>query len=88
MVTFMSPPPAVTYLAFHPQDNNIIAIGMEDSTVYIYNVRLDEVKSKLRGHSKRITGLAFCPLLNIFVSSGADAQVEFFPLKMHIYRNF
>lgn len=44
MTTFMSPPPEATFLAFHPQDNNIIAIGMEDSTIQIYNVRVDEVK--------------------------------------------
>lgn len=44
MTTFVSPPPAATFLAFHPQDNNIIAIGMEDSTILIYNVRVDEVK--------------------------------------------
>lgn len=43
MTTFMAPPPASTFLAFHPQDNNIIAIGMEDSTIHIYNVRVDEV---------------------------------------------
>lgn len=43
MTTFMAPPPAATYLAFHPQDNNIIAIGMDDSTIQIYNVRIDEV---------------------------------------------
>lgn len=43
MTTFMSPPPAATFLAFHPQDNNIIAIGMDDSTIQIYNVRVDEV---------------------------------------------
>lgn len=43
MTTFMSPPPASTFLAFHPQDNNIIAIGTEDSTIHIYNVRVDEV---------------------------------------------
>ncbi|KAG0500381.1 hypothetical protein HPP92_000453 [Vanilla planifolia] len=75
MTTFMPPPPAATFLAFHPQDNNIIAIGMDDSTVQIYNVRVDEVKSKLRGHSKRITGLAFSHPLNVLVSSGADAQL-------------
>ncbi|KAK1361330.1 hypothetical protein POM88_045804 [Heracleum sosnowskyi] len=54
MTTFMPPPPAATYLAFHPQDNNIIAIGMEDSTIQIYNVRVDEVKTKLKGHQKPI----------------------------------
>ncbi|XP_047324317.1 topless-related protein 3-like [Impatiens glandulifera] len=75
MTTFMPPPPASTFLAFHPQDNNIIAIGMEDSTIHLYNVRVDEVKSKLKGHQKRITGLAFSNNLNILVSSGADAQL-------------
>lgn len=43
MTTFMPPPPAASFLAFHPQDNNIIAIGMEDSSIQIYNVRVDEV---------------------------------------------
>lgn len=43
MTTFMPPPPTSTFLAFHPLDNNIIAIGMEDSTIHIYNVRVDEV---------------------------------------------
>lgn len=100
MTTFMPPPPASTFLAFHPQDNNIIAIGMEDSTIHIYNVRVDEVintipvciiflwiisfsplnfvfqvKTRLKGHQKRITGLAFSTNLGVLVSSGADAQV-------------
>ncbi|KAI6681612.1 hypothetical protein NL676_035493 [Syzygium grande] len=75
MTTFMPPPPAATFLAFHPQDNNIIAIGMEDSSIQIYNVRVDEVKTKLKGHQKRITGLAFSNILNVLVSSGADSQL-------------
>ncbi|XP_041011160.1 protein TOPLESS-RELATED PROTEIN 2-like isoform X2 [Juglans microcarpa x Juglans regia] len=75
MTTFMSPPPAATFLAFHPQDNNIIAIGMEDSSIQIYNVRVDEVKTKLKGHQNRITGLAFSQTLNVLVSSGADTQL-------------
>eukprot|EP01018_Ginkgo_biloba_P034266 Gb_26928 [translate_table: standard] len=75
MTNFMQPPPAATFLAFHPQDNNIIAIGMDDSTIQIYNVRVDEVKTKLKGHQKRITGLAFSQYLNVLISSGADAQL-------------
>ncbi|KAA8536804.1 hypothetical protein F0562_029282 [Nyssa sinensis] len=75
MTTFMPPPPASTFLAFHPRDNNVIAVGMEDSTIHIYNVSLDEVKSKLKSHQKRVTGLAFSTNLNILVSSGADAQL-------------
>nr|XP_048320871.1 topless-related protein 2 isoform X1 [Ziziphus jujuba var. spinosa] len=77
MTTFMPPPPTSTFLAFHPLDNNIIAIGMEDSTIHIYNVRVDEVKTKLKGHQKRITGLAFSVDLDILVSAGADAQLFF-----------
>ena len=36
-----------------------------------------QVKSKLKGHSKRITGLAFSTALNVLVSSAADNQVRF-----------
>ena len=43
MTTFMPALPASTFLEFHPQDNNIIAIGMEDSTVRTYNVRVDKL---------------------------------------------
>ncbi|GAB4842086.1 Topless- protein 4 [Ancistrocladus abbreviatus] len=75
MTTFMAPPPAATSLAFHPQDNNILAIGMDDSTVQIYNVRVDEVKIKLKGHQTKVTGLAFSSVLNVLVSSGADSEL-------------
>ncbi|XP_039044303.1 topless-related protein 1-like [Hibiscus syriacus] len=75
MMNFMPPPPAATSLAFHPQDNNIVAVGMTDSTILIYNVRVDKVKSKLKGHSGRVTGLAFSTSMNLLVSSGADAQI-------------
>jgi hypothetical protein len=34
-----------------------------------------QVKTKLKGHHRRITGLAFSNTLNVLVSSGADAQV-------------
>lgn len=43
MATIMSTPPVATCIAFDPKDNNVIAIGMEDATVQIYHVRLDEV---------------------------------------------
>ncbi|KAK0572056.1 hypothetical protein LWI29_025480 [Acer saccharum] len=75
MAAFGSPPPAATYLAFHPVDNNIITIGMDDSTIHIYNVRLDETKDKLNGHCNRITGLAFSHVLKTLVSAAADAEM-------------
>ncbi|KAG5555907.1 hypothetical protein RHGRI_006530 [Rhododendron griersonianum] len=73
--TFMPPPPASTFMAFHPQNIHILAIGMADSTIRIYSPREDEIKSELKGHKKCITGLAFSTNLNILVSSAADAQV-------------
>ncbi|KAK3436833.1 hypothetical protein EUGRSUZ_C01361 [Eucalyptus grandis] len=71
VTTFMPLPPAATFLAFHPQDSNIVAIGMEDFSIQIYNVRVDEPK----GHQKRITGLAFRNVLNVLLSSGTDSQL-------------
>ncbi|KAI5586671.1 hypothetical protein POPTR_006G258100v4 [Populus trichocarpa] len=68
-------PPAATCIAFYPQDNNILAIGRDDSTILIYNVRSAKVDTILEGHSKRVSGLAFSNDLNVLVSSGADAQI-------------
>ncbi|KAK7356611.1 hypothetical protein VNO80_15886 [Phaseolus coccineus] len=73
MTTFMPPPPAATFHAFHPQENNIFAIGMNDSSIQIYNVRVDEIKTKLKVHRKRIIGLAFSHILDVLVSSEADS---------------
>ncbi|MED6219426.1 hypothetical protein PIB30_035730 [Stylosanthes scabra] len=80
MVSFMSPPPHSTCLAFHPQDNNIVAIGKDDSSIHLYNVQSDQIKVKLTGHEKRITGLAFSTLLNVLVSSSADGQLVFWSM--------
>lgn len=75
MTTIKELPPAATVLAFHPQNVNIIAMGMDDSSIQIYDIMFDWIYSKLEGHHKRVTGLAFSNALNILVSSGADAQL-------------
>ncbi|KAF5948995.1 hypothetical protein HYC85_014952 [Camellia sinensis] len=43
MATFTHPPPVPTYVAFYPHNSNIIAIGMDDSTVLIYEAHANEV---------------------------------------------
>lgn len=48
-----------------------------ENALFIY-LLFFQVKSKLKGHSKRITGLAFSHALNVLVSSGADSQVVIF----------
>lgn len=44
MTTFMPPPSAATFLAIHPRDNKIFAIGMEDSSILIYDFQADVVR--------------------------------------------
>ncbi|XP_060208854.1 topless-related protein 1-like isoform X2 [Lycium barbarum] len=75
MKSMMPPIPAATCITCHPSDNNVIAIGMDDSTINVYSVRLDMVTNMLKGHSKRITGLSFSNIRNVLVSSGADSQI-------------
>ncbi|CAN0897774.1 Topless-related protein 4 [Linum grandiflorum] len=85
IATLAAPPPAATFIAFHPQHDKIIAIGMDDSSIQVYNFgaprnsyetpSLSQVENKLTGHRGRITGLAFSNALNILVSSGADSQL-------------
>ncbi|KAK4349156.1 hypothetical protein RND71_031911 [Anisodus tanguticus] len=75
MKSMMPPTPAATCIACHPSDNNVIIVGMDDSTIIVYSVRLDVVTNWIKGHSKRITGLAFSNILNVLVSSGADSQI-------------
>ncbi|CAL2225888.1 unnamed protein product [Prunus armeniaca] len=68
----MPPPPAATCLAFHPRDDSIVAIGMDNSTIVIYNLHSDDVVTwKLEGHAKRVTSLSFSNTLNIFVWGAA-----------------
>ncbi|KAM5561099.1 hypothetical protein ABKV19_021949 [Rosa sericea] len=75
MITFGELPPAPTEIAFNPRDNNIMAIGMQDCTIQIFFCRLNEVRTILKFHKKRITGLVFSFFLGILVSASADGQI-------------
>ncbi|KAK9919923.1 hypothetical protein M0R45_028497 [Rubus argutus] len=75
MTTFVELPPAPTFIAFHPRDNNIIAIGMGDCTIRIFFCRFGEVRAILKYHRKRITSLAFSSFLGVLVSADANGQV-------------
>lgn len=71
----MRPPPLVTCVAFNPQDNNLVTVGMNDSSIQMYDFRVQEFKVKAVGHFRKITGLAFSLELNILVSAAADAEI-------------
>lgn len=75
MAAFMPPPPAASCLAFHLEDNNIIAIGRDDGSLLIYNVRLDDVKVQLKGHDAMISGLAFSTKHKCLVSVSSDSKL-------------
>lgn len=75
MAAFMPPPPAASCMAFHLEDNNIIAIGRDDGSLLIYNVRLDDVKVQVKEHDSMITGLAYSTRHKCLVSVSSDAKV-------------
>ncbi|CAL2225899.1 unnamed protein product [Prunus armeniaca] len=62
MKKVMPPPPVATCLAFHPRDDSIVGIGLDNSTIVIYNLHSDEVTRNLEGHAKRVTSLSLRPL--------------------------
>ncbi|CAL9022900.1 unnamed protein product, partial [Prunus brigantina] len=43
--------------------------------ISLFNMMTFKVKTKLKGHQKSITGLAFSHVLNVLVSSCSDSQV-------------
>ncbi|KAL9675098.1 hypothetical protein QQ045_003298 [Rhodiola kirilowii] len=75
LAKIMTPPPAATSLAIHPEGNKTFVFGMEDSSIQIYDFGTRQVVLTLNGHNKRVTGLAFSEFLNVLVSSGADLQL-------------
>ncbi|XP_031122739.1 uncharacterized protein LOC116025601 isoform X4 [Ipomoea triloba] len=77
VMTTFRPYATPTFLVVYPYNNNVIAIGTENGTIILYNVRVDEVKVQLfKGWCKRITGLAFSTTdPSILVSSSADAKL-------------
>ncbi|KAG0559630.1 hypothetical protein KC19_10G119800 [Ceratodon purpureus] len=78
LYTIMCPPPAPTSIAFYPHDNNIVAIGMADSTIQILNTIEQVVVCTLAGHHDKVIGLAFSipdNYTSVLVSLSADAQL-------------
>ncbi|KAG0615814.1 hypothetical protein M758_5G068900 [Ceratodon purpureus] len=68
-------PSRATFLAYYPHDDDVLAIGLEDSTIAIINDWEKQVVCTLKGHQNRITGLAFSKFLRVLVSLGADDQL-------------
>lgn len=76
MMSLQPPPPTSTFLAFHPSDNNIIALGQSNSTIHMYDVRQDETKLTLDTKSGAPTGIVFATGLNLMICVGVNAVVR------------
>ncbi|MED6159574.1 hypothetical protein PIB30_043521 [Stylosanthes scabra] len=67
--------PMATSLAFHPRESEIVAIGMDDSSIYIYDVFARQDLAKLNSHSRRVTAVAFSSKFTLLVSGDTDAKI-------------
>ncbi|QCE16270.1 periodic tryptophan protein 2 [Vigna unguiculata] len=75
LTTIMPPSSITTCLALYPRDNNILAIGMDDLSIIIYNTSTNKIISKLEGHTKRVSDLAFSNSFDLLVSIGVNDQI-------------
>ncbi|KAI9192387.1 hypothetical protein LWI28_022138 [Acer negundo] len=67
MTNFLPPAPMATCIAFYPQNNNIIAIGMDDSIILIYNVPMAQK------FEKRSLGTCECDAIINFTDAEANS---------------
>ncbi|XP_010417309.1 PREDICTED: topless-related protein 1 isoform X2 [Camelina sativa] len=70
---FGSPTPMATYFIFIPGD--LLAVGLDDGSIFIHCLSSRKVKEKLEGHDQKITCLAFSRCFNVLVSSDSDGKL-------------
>ncbi|KAG7572182.1 LIS1 homology motif [Arabidopsis suecica] len=73
VASFGSPTPMATYFIFIPGD--LLAVGLDDGSIYIHCLSSRKVKEKLEGHDQKITCLAFSRCFNVLVSSDSDGKL-------------
>ncbi|XP_006405207.2 topless-related protein 4 isoform X2 [Eutrema salsugineum] len=73
VAAFGSHTPTATYFIFIPGD--LLAVGLDDGSIFMHCLSSRKIKEKLEGHNQRITCLAFSHCFNVLVSSGADGKL-------------
>ncbi|XP_057826168.2 protein TOPLESS-RELATED PROTEIN 2 isoform X3 [Cryptomeria japonica] len=68
----LPPSPPATSFALHPEDNNVVAFGLENLKILICNLKSGSDKMLQGHHQKKITSLAFSLSLDLLISAGAD----------------
>lgn len=80
---FVSEYPTYYFIAYHPRNNSIVAIGFEDCAIKIYDLKMNLVIKTLTGfHTKKITSLEFSSLLSMLNSSD-DVRVSYWTIFFH-----
>ncbi|CAL8107608.1 unnamed protein product [Prunus armeniaca] len=77
MKKVMPSPPAATCLAFHPLDDSIVAICMDNSTIVIYNLHSDELQGSLRVTPKDWVGKIEKQIVADFRWEGVEIIVRY-----------
>ncbi|CAL2273328.1 unnamed protein product [Prunus armeniaca] len=67
-----NPEDAVRCFALSKKDSYVMSAS--GGKISLFNMMTFKVKTKLKGHQKGITGLAFSHVLNVLVSSGSDSH--------------
>ncbi|GLJ41790.1 hypothetical protein SUGI_0864890 [Cryptomeria japonica] len=82
----LPPSPPATSFALHPEDNNIVAFGLENSKILISNVKSQSAETLQGHHQKKITSLAFSLSLGLLISAGADGLLCGWSLDGYVIR--
>ncbi|MFS7946726.1 putative transcription factor WD40-like family [Helianthus anomalus] len=83
MTSFKAPPPASTCLAFYPPDKNIVAIGISDCSILMYNVQHNSLCVWNTVSWKKVTSKFQKLPSKRTNNSQAETRVHFNPDKTH-----
>ena len=67
--------PLVSVLAWHPTNNDILALGRADGSIVIRDVAANQALQTLYAHTDRVASLAWSPDASMLASSGWDNSV-------------
>ena len=73
--TLPDPTGAVQCVAFHPEDDRLLAWGSTDATVKVVNWTTKEIRT-LHGHTSWVEGVAFSPDGQWLASASLDKTVK------------
>jgi membrane-bound inhibitor of C-type lysozyme len=62
----------------HNHLNNTVALGTDEGPVLIVNACSGEIQLLLRGHTKSVTVVRFCPFEDVLATASSDSTIRFY----------